>query len=92
MDAIENKILIMLDLFENEEQKKDFITTYENPFQSDKIRKIEFTIEKSFWTNHKIAFKSCISFDTGATTGYHRMEANSFPEIVKQTEAFVKSI
>lgn len=82
----------MLELFKNKEQKKDFITTYEDPFQSDKVRKIEFTIENSFWTSNKTAFKSCIKFDTEATTGYHRMEANSFPEIVEQTEAFIRSL
>jgi len=82
----------MLELFKNKEQKKDFVTTYENPFQSDRVKKIEFTIESSFWTNHKTTFKSCILFDTGDTTGYHRMEASGFPEIVEQTEAFIRSL
>lgn len=82
----------MLELFKNKEQKKDFTTTYENPFQSDKVKKIEFTIENSFWTSNKTTFKSCINFKTGATTAYHRMEANSFPEIVEQTEAFIRSL
>jgi hypothetical protein len=82
----------MLEIFKSKEQKKEFVSTYQNPFQSDKIKKIEFTIEKSFFTNNQTKYKSCINFDTGATTGYHRMEANSFPEIVEQTEAFIRSL
>lgn len=82
----------MLELFKNKEQKKDFITTYENPFQSDKVKKIELTIENSFWTSNKTTFKSCVKFATRETTGYHRMEANNFPEIVEQTEAFIRSL
>lgn len=82
----------MLEIFKSKEQKKEFVSTYQNPFQSDKIKKIEFTIEKSFWTNNQTKYMSCINFDTGATTGHHRMEANSFPEIVEQTEAFIRSL
>lgn len=82
----------MLEIFKSKEQKKEFVSTYQNPFQSDKIKKIEFTIEKLFWDNNQTKYKSCIKFDTGATTGYHRMEANSFPEIIEQTEAFIMSL
>ena len=52
----------MFKIFKSKEQKKEFISTYQNPFQSDKIQKVEFVIEKSFWTNGLIKFKSCISF------------------------------
>lgn len=82
----------MLDLFRNKEQKKEFLSTYENPFKSDKVKKIEFTIENSFWTNGKTAFKSCTRFDSGSTTGHHRLEADSFPEIVEKTESFIRSL
>lgn len=82
----------MLEIFKSKEQKKEFVSMYQNPFQSNKIEKIGITIEKSFWTNNQTKYKSCIHFDTGATTGCHRMEANSFPEIVEQTEAFIRSL
>lgn len=82
----------MLEIFKSKEQKKEFVSTYQNPFKSDKIKKIEFTIEKSFWTNDTTKYRSCVSFDTGATNGYHRLEANSFPEIVEITEAFINSL
>lgn len=80
----------MLEIFKSKKQKKEFASMYQNPFQSDKIQKIEFTIEKSIFGNTK--YKSLIRFHTGATTGYHRMEANTFPEIVEQTEAFIRSL
>lgn len=82
----------MLNLFKKKGQKEEFINTYSNPFCSDKVKKIEFTIEKSYWTNGEIKYKSCVSFDSGSTTGYHRIEAASFPEIVEKTEAFIHSL
>lgn len=81
-----------MQLFKSKEQKKNFVSTYENPFKSDKVKKIEFTIENSFWTNGVTRYKSCIQFESTSTTGYHRMEANSFPELVEQTEAFIQSL
>lgn len=82
----------MLDIFKSKDQKKEFISSYQNPFQSDKIKRIEFTIEKSFWTNNKTLYRSCVSFDTGATTGNPRIEAESFTELVEVTEAFIGSL
>ena len=82
----------MLSIFKSKEQKEEFVSSYRNPFTSDKVKKIEFTIEKSFWTNDKTVYKSCVHFDSGSTTGYHRMEANSFTEIVGQTELFISSL
>ncbi len=81
----------MVQLFADNEQKKDFVSTYQNPFQSDKVKQIDFTIENSIWTK-QIEFKSRVRFETGTTTGYHRMQASSFPEIVEQTEAFIRSL
>lgn len=81
----------MVELFSDKEQKKDFVSNYQNPFQSDKVKKIEFTIEHSIWTG-KIEFESCVRFQSGDTSGYHRIQASSFPEIVEQTEAFIRSL
>ncbi len=82
----------MLKIFKNKKQKEQFVTSYENPFKLDKIKKIEFVIEKSFWTNDKIRYKSMIMFDTGNTTAYQNMEAASFIENVEQTEKFIQSL
>lgn len=82
----------MLSIFKSKEQKEEFVSSYRNPFASDKVKKIEFTIEKSFWTNGLTEYKSCVYFDSGATTGSHRMKANSFTEIVEQTELFISSL
>ncbi len=82
----------MLKLFKNKEEKEKFVSTYSNPFESSKVQKIEFTIEKSFWTNGEVKYKSCTRFNSNSTTGYHRMEADTFPQIIEQTEAFIRSL
>jgi len=72
----------MLEIFKSKEQKQQFVSSYQNPFDSKKIKKIEFVIENSFWTSNETAYKSRIDFDSGKTTGSHRIEANSFNELV----------
>ena len=82
---------IMMQLFKDENQKENFVSTYQNPFHSDKVKQIEFTIEYSIWTK-EIEYKSRVRFESGTTTGYHRIQAASFPQIVEQTEAFIRSL
>lgn len=82
----------MLDIFKNKEQKKEFVSTYQNPFKSDKVKKIWFIIENSYWTDHKTSYSSNIDFATGSTTGCHKIKADSFTELVAKTEAFIESL
>lgn len=76
----------------SEDNKNSFVSSYTNPFQSDKIKKIEFTIEKSYWTNDNTKYESCIRFSANNTTAYHRIEAESFDQLIKITEEFIKNL
>lgn len=82
----------MLEIFKNDKEKPEFVSDYQNPFQSDNIEKIMFTIEKSWWTDGKTTYRSSINFKTKLTTGTHRIDASSFTELIAKTESFVKSL
>ena len=81
-----------MEIFKNDQEKKGFITNYQNPFKSDKVRKIEFTIESSSWFKDKTEYKSMVRFQSGDTSGYHRMEADDFSSLFEKTEMFIKSL
>ncbi len=84
----------MIDIFKNKEQKEEFISTYQDPFRSDKVESIIFKIEKSMWSsdNGKINHRSLIRFKSGNTSGDHKIEADNFPELVEKTESFIRSL
>jgi len=81
-----------MELFRDNDQKDQFISNYQNPFSPEKVRKIEFTIENNIWGDRKTEYKSLVSFNNGDTSGYHRIKADSFVDIINQTEAFIKSL
>ena len=84
----------MIELFKDNDQKKQFVSTHADPFKSDKIEEIVFTIEKSGWGHNKgqISYKSRISFKNGDTSGWHRIESDDFVSLIQLTETFIKNL
>lgn len=80
----------MSNLLGNDEKK--FISEFQHPFKSDKVTCINFEIRKDFWSNNVQVFKSRIEFNSGKTSGMHRIDAENFIELVKKTEEFIKSL
>lgn len=84
----------MIELFKTQEEKKSFISTHSDPFKSDKIEDIVFTIERSTWSHSygKVSYKARISFRNGETSGWHRIEASDFVSLIQLTETFIKNL
>ena len=80
-----------MNLFENKEQESEFVSDYSNPFDSDNVDEITFNIGKNLFTK-EVEYISIISFKNGLTTGRHKIKSNSFIELVKQTQYFIKSL
>lgn len=82
----------MLELYKNEEEKKTILSTYSNPFKSDKVTCITYTIQNDWWSNHKTVYKARVQFESGDTKGDHNIKADDFPSLLKSTEDFIKSL
>lgn len=82
----------MLNIFDNSEEEKKFISSYSNPFKSDKVDSIDFTIDKNMFDKNKIQYKARIRFINGNSTGYQNIESTDFVSLVKETELFIKSL
>lgn len=81
----------MITLFKKDSEKADFVTSFKNPFQSDRIETITFEIENYSWRNG-VRFNARVSFRNGDTSGWHRIEADSFNELLDKTKTFVDSL
>lgn len=68
------------------------LSTFEDPFKSDKITRIQFNIQKESWNNNNVSFKCDVHFNVNKTSGWHTIEANSFNELVELTENFIHSL
>lgn len=77
-------------LFKNEKEEK-FLSTYSNPFNSDKLECVTLRINKSIWSK-KVEYTARIDFKSGDTSGDHKIKANDFHELIKNTEQFIKSL
>jgi|LakMenEpi03Aug12_release.lakeMendotaPanAssembly.Ray.scaffolds.fasta_scaffold962431_3 hypothetical protein len=82
----------MLNIFNNSEEEKKFISSYSNPFKSDKVDKIEFTIGRKLFTENEIEYTASIRFKNGNSTGYQKIESSDFVSLVRETESFIKSL
>jgi hypothetical protein len=82
----------MMNLFKSKEEEKSFVSTYQNPFKSDKCKKITFEIENSWWTNGMTRFQARINFANGDTDGTHKIEAGDFSSLVQKVEQFIKGL
>lgn len=82
----------MIELFKTSTEKETFVSNHSDPFKSDKIESIRFTIRNSWWSNYKTTYSSVIDFKNGNTTGSHTIESKDFVSLVQQTELFVKNL
>lgn len=82
----------LLSLFRTDEEKKSFVTTFNDPFKAENVTSITMTIEKSYWTNNVTKYKACVYFKSGKTSGNHDLEADDFSSLVKLVEEFIKSL
>ena len=79
-------------LFNDEGEREKFVSTHDNPFRPDKVKKISLEIEKSFWTSNKVRYQSKIDFENNNTRASHKIEAKNFNELVQKTEDYIKSL
>lgn len=63
-----------------------------DPFKADKIEKIFMHIGRNTFNREQIYFMSTVHFKNGNTRGEQEITANSFPDLVKSTEEFIKSL
>lgn len=84
----------MLNIFNNSEEEKKFISNYNNPFQSDKVQSIKFLITKGYlsFNKNEITYISYIEFQNGNSSGEQKIEASDFITLVKETELFIKNL
>ena len=77
----------------DEEESKKAIDTFKDPFTKDNVDRINITLtnSKSFFRE---GFKNSaeIHFENGNTSGRHEVYSDSFPDLMKQVEDFVKSL
>lgn len=74
-----------------EEEKSSFISTFQDPFKKESVRKIELTIESSPFKKN-VEFKAMIRFQRGPTTGYHNIESDDFSSLIKNVEGFLQTL
>ena len=72
--------------------KENFVNTFQDPFKSNKIRKVEFIVEQDIWNKGAITYTSTIYFKSNDTSGYHTVKAGSFIELVQATETFIDNL
>jgi hypothetical protein len=81
----------MIELFKSKEQEKEFISEYANPFRSDKVSMIAMFIMSNSY-NSNITYKANVHFENGNSKGEQTITADSFPDLVKKVELFIKSL
>ena len=84
----------MLNIFNNSEEEKKFISSYNNPFQSDKVQSIKFLITKGYFSFNKneITYIAYIEFQNGNSSGEQKIETDDFISLVRETELFIKNL
>lgn len=82
-----------MELFNQKTQEKEqFLSTYKDPFKSDKVESIIFHIGKSMFSPYEINMSATIKFKNGDTSGAHNIKADDFPTLVKKVDEFVHSL
>jgi len=82
----------MITLFKTEEEKKTTVSTFKDPFKSDKVTEIRMVIRNDYWSNYQTEFKATVSFKNGDTSGDHIIKGKDFPDLVQKVEAFIKNL
>lgn len=81
-----------LSLFSNDEQKQDLLG-FSNPFNKNGVRYVEMEIGRPiFHYGDEPVFNATIHFDSGSTTGMHRIKSTDFPTLVKDVQNFLDNI
>lgn len=62
-----------------------------DPFDKSSIYKIKIETGKQLFENH-ISCIASVWFQKQNTSGQHKIKANTFPELVKQLDVFIKSL
>jgi len=81
-----------ISLFKTEQSKDEFVSTFSDPFSSDKCDSITLRIRKNPFEPYDIEYRAIIAFENGATSGDHRITAPDFNTLVKKTEHFLKTL
>ena len=81
----------MLELFaKSDEEKKEFLTNFKDPFKSQNIEEIWLIYRKPLFSDDFI-WEATIHFRSGDTKGEHKIKNSHFPTLIKQVEEFIKS-
>lgn len=81
----------MLEIFKTQEQQKQFVDTYQDPFKSDKIECVSFWVRKNAFCEGMSVYAH-IDFVNGNTKGEHKIIAADFQTLVRQVDEFIKSL
>ena len=80
----------MLDLFSKNEGSTQ-LTTFSDPFTSDKIDHVNIWIRKNSLTL-EITYEADIHFKNNQTSGKHSVTGVDFPTLISNIEIFIKSL
>ena len=81
---------INTDIFD--EETKNFVSTYKNPFNQDKIKRIVISINVKTNFLYDNPFEATVYFNNGDTNGNHDIKADSLPDLLTMIEIFIKSL
>jgi len=82
----------MITLFNSEEEKKNFLASYNNPFKSENISCVSFWIRKNRFRPDMIEHEADIDFENGNTKGSHTIISHDLPSLIEKTELFINSL
>ncbi len=82
----------LLQLFAKESDRESFVSTFKDPFKSDKVESVRMNIHKGYFDKSRIEFKACVYFENGATKGEHNITADDFNSLVGKVESFIKTL
>ena len=76
-----------MNLLGNENQ----LSEIKNPFTSDKVERIVFTIRNYEYMNEP-EYEANIHFNGGSTSGKHEVKADNFVNLVAKVERIIKNL
>ena len=83
-----------LELLGSQNEQKQYLSEFKDPFKSDKIEKIWISIRRGFFSDSrdKIEYSASIEFKNGNTEGKQNVEADNFPTLIYKIQEFIKSL